>query len=126
MLIIDNKTYRVNVVYPTLINSFEIREGDNNGYSQNGREIRDIIGTAYSYEMEIQPNSLFPEDFDALFEVLSAPVESHSVTLPYGQSTLSFDFAISSGERTWYGQSGGIERWKNLKVSFRPISPQRS
>lgn len=126
MLTIDNTEYRVHVVYPSLVNSFEIREGDNAGAAQNGREIRDIIGTAYSYEMQIEPNPLFPADFDALFEALSAPVTSHKIKLPYGQGLTEFEMAVSEGERTWYGKSAGYERWRGMKIKFRPIKPQRT
>lgn len=125
MLKVDGIEYKVHVVYPTMVNGFEIREGGNAGTAQNGREIRDIIGTAYTYEMQIEPNPLFPTDFDALFHALSAPVPSHSVALPYGQDTLEFEAAVSEGERTWYGKSNGVQRWRGLKVKFRPITPQR-
>lgn len=126
MLNIDGKDYKVFVKFPTIVNSFEIREGDNSAFAQNGREIRDIIGTAYNYEMEIEPNEVFPEDYDELFDALSAPVASHRVSLPFGQSTLEFDAAISEGERTYHGKSGGFHRWKGLKVKFRPINLQRT
>lgn len=126
MLRIDNVEYKVHIIYPTLVNSFEIREGDNSGTAQNGREIRDIIGTAYSYEMDVEPNPLFPADFDALYHTLSSPVASHSVSLPYGQETLDFDAAITEGERTYRGESGGFKRWSGLRIKFRPITPQRT
>lgn len=125
-LTVDGLTYRVRVLFPTLKNSFEIREGDNAGFAQNGREIRDIIGTAYSYLMEVEPNPLFPEDYDALFDVLSAPVPSHRVAFPYGQTVLEFDAAISYGERTWHGFTAGYNRWKGMEITFRPIGPQRT
>lgn len=125
-LTVDGRTYKVRVVFPTMDNEFEIVEGNNAGRAQNGREIRDIIGTAYSYTMEVEPNPLFPEDYDALFDVLSAPVESHRVSLPYGQGELEFDAAISGGKRTWHGCTAGFQRWKGMEVAFRPISPQRT
>lgn len=125
-LTVDGVTYKVRVRFGTLDNEFEIREGDNAGYAQNGREIRDIIGTAYSYSMEVEPNPLFPQDYDALFHVLSAPVPSHRVALPYGQDTMEFDAAISDGRRTWYGRTAGFERWKGMEIHFRPIAPQRT
>ena len=125
-LSVDGVVYKVHVIFPSMVNSFEIREGSNAGYAQNGREIRDIIGTAYSYKMEVEPNPIFPEDYDALFDVLSSPVPSHRVSLPYGQSNIEFDAAISSGQRTWHGRTAGFQRWKGMEISFRPIVPQRA
>ena len=125
MLKIDGKEYKVFAVFPTIKNSFSIKEGGNAGTAQNGREIRDILGTAYSYSMDISPNPNFPEDFDELFHVLSAPVNSHVVEMPYGQGTITFAAAISEGERTYRGKSGGFERWAEMSVTFRPLTPQR-
>lgn len=123
---IDGREYRVHVIFPSLVNSFELREGSNTGVSQSGRQIRDIIGTAYSYELQAEPDARFPEDFDALFDVLSAPVESHRVVLPYGQSTIEFDAAIVSGKRTWYGKAANLQRWKDMSIQFEPIAIQRT
>ena len=126
MLKIDGKEYKVFAVFPTIKNSFSIKEGGNAGTAQNGREIRDILGTAYSYSMDVSPNPNFPEDFDALFELLSEPVNSHTIEMPYGQGTITFEAAISEGERTYRGMSGGYERWAEMSVTFRPITPQKS
>ena len=125
MLKIDGKEYKVFAVFPTIKNSFSIKEGGNAGTAQNGREIRDILGTAYSYSMDISPNPNFPEDFDELFHVLSAPVNSHTIEMPYGQGTITFEAAISEGERTYRGKSGGFERWAGMSLTFRPLTPQR-
>lgn len=125
-LSVDGTRYRVHVIYPSLVNSFEIVEGPYSGTAQSGRQIRDIIGTAYPYELRCEPDARYPEDFDALFEVLSAPVESHRVVLPYGQGTIEFDAAISSGSRTWHGKVAGYERWKDMSVEFIPLAPQRT
>ena len=123
---LDGKDYRVHVIFPSIVNSFEIREGPNSGAAQSGREIRDIIGTAYLYELQAEPDFEHPEDFDALFDALSAPVASHRVVLPFGQESIEFDAAVSSGKRTYHGYSAGYHRWKGLSISFRPIAPQRT
>lgn len=125
MLSIDGKEYRVNVIRPSLVNSFEILEGKNSGTALDFRKIRDIGGTNYIYEMRIEPNHQYPEDFDDLFHILSAPTESHRVSLPYGQDTIEFDAAISSGRRILYGKQGGKQRWRNMEIEFIPLEPQR-
>lgn len=125
MLKIDGKNYRVHVLCPSLELSFSIAEGPNKATAQSGKEIRDVIATGYSYTMEVEPDISYPQDFDALFDAVSAPVDSHAVELPYGQSTLAFDAAISSGSIVWHGKQAGKQRWKGLSLSFRPIKPQR-
>lgn len=122
---VDGRDYRVFVVFKTLTRRGVMVEGQNSGTAQNGKEIRDVIGTAYHYSMEIQPHPDSQADYDSLFDLLTAPVDSHRVRLPYGQGELSFDAAVSEVEDVYCGESAEEKNWRGMKVSFRPIKPQR-
>lgn len=122
----DGKLYRVRVVYNTINRKFALESGVNEGYMLSRRHERDLIGTSYSYEqLGVEPDPFHPEDYDAFYEAISAPVPSHTVTMPYGQGTITFDAEIQDGEDTWRGRLAGVNRWSGLKVSFIPIAPQR-
>ena len=125
MIIVDGIEYKVNVIKPSRELSFEITEGKNTGMSLAFREIRDIGGTKYNYTMRVEPLRDFPEDFDALFWALSAPVDSHRVVMPFAQTTLEFDAAIRSGRITDGDVSGGFRRWYGMEITFEAIEPQR-
>ena len=103
MLTIDGVEYRVWVNYPSRVLSFKIVEGNNSGQSLSFREIRDIGGTKYNYTLQVQPDPEHPEDFDALFMALSAPVAYHMVSMPFGQGTIEFEAVVRSGSITDYG-----------------------
>lgn len=118
---IDGLDYRVHVIWPTLKARVDIEEGQNSGIAQSGRHVRSIRGTRLSHTMQVEPDPRYPEDFDALFWALSAPVASHVVTLPFGQSTVTYEAEVSAAEATWQGKSAGYERWKGLTVSFKGI-----
>lgn len=124
-ILMDGIRYRVRIVYNTLTRSFELRSGENDGYMLSGRHERDLTGTAYIYEMAVEPDPAHPEDYDAFYHAVTAPVDSHSVTMPYGQETLSFQAEVTGGEDTWRGMLAGKNRWTGLKVRFSPISLQR-
>lgn len=125
MVIVDGIEYKVNVIKPSRELSFEITEGKNTGMSLAFREIRDIGGTKYNYTMRVEPLRDFPEDFDALFWALSAPVDSHRVVMPFAQTTLEFDAAIRSGHIIDGDVSGGFRRWYGMEITFEAIEPQR-
>lgn len=125
MITLDGYEYRVNVIHPSRVLSFEIIEGRNSGQALSYRDIRDIGGTRYNYTMTVEPDPAYPEDFDAFFRDISAPVESHRVTMPMGQTSISFDAVVRSGNITDYGYLAGKRRWKTLEVSFEAIEPQR-
>lgn len=122
----DGITYRVRVVYDSMERSFALREGPNAGDMLSGRHERDLLGTEYGYAMLVEPDPAHPEDYDAFFEAISAPVDSHEVTLPYGQSTITYEAMIDSGRDTYGGILGGKKRWKGLRVNYKPVEPQKT
>ena len=125
VIVLDGQEYRVRVVYPSLTREFELLEGPNAGQMLSGRQERDLLGTGYSYEMTIQPDPTRPLEYDALYEALSQPVDSHQIILPYGQSVLSFSAKIQSGRDVMRGRLAGINRWGDLSVRYQYIEPQR-
>lgn len=122
---LDGTLYRVRLVYNTMNRRFSLEGGTNEGYMLDRSHERDLIGTRYSYQMGIEPDPRYPQDYDAFYEAISAPVDSHTISLPYGQGSIEFDAEIDDGEDTWGGRIAGVNRWSGLKIDFTPISLQR-
>lgn len=120
----DGTVYRVRLPYRGLTRQFNITEGRNKGTSLSYRTIRDIQGTGYSYTLAVEPDPLYPEDYDAFYEAISAPVDTHIITLPFGQSTITYEAQISSGNDTFLGKRAGTQRWNGLRINFVTIEPQ--
>lgn len=125
-IVMDGVTYRVRVVYDSMERAFSLLEGPNAGDMLSGRHERDLLGTRYGYAMQVEPDPAHPEDYDAFFQAISAPVDSHEITLPYGQTTITYEAMIESGRDTYAGILGGKKRWKGLQVNYKPIEPQRT
>lgn len=121
---VDNVQY--DVLVSGLSRSFQVLDGDNAGRTLSGRMVRDVIGTYYNYEMQIRPIVGKYSDYDDLYQVLSAPVDSHSVVLPYGQSTLSFDAYVTSGQDSLIRKKASETYWTGLSVQFIAMEPQRT
>lgn len=124
-LIMDGVTYRVRVVYNSLVRAFELVEGPNAGDMFSGRHERDLIGTKYTYSMQIEPNPRYPADYDAFFDALSDPVPSHTITVPNGQNSLTFAAMIEAGSDTYKGKVAGMRRYGGLSVTFKAIGIQK-
>lgn len=121
----DGIHYRVRVVFDSLERAFDLLSGPNAGNMLTGRRERDLLGTGYSYSMEVSPDPRFPSDYDAFYEAISAPVDSHTVTLPYGQGTITYEASVDSGKDKYHGKVGSTNRWRSLSVQFDYIEPQR-
>lgn len=124
-LTMDGTTYRVRVRYDTYIDSFQLIEGPNAGDMLSGRHERDLVGSSDTYEMAVEPDWSYPSDFDAFYDALRAPVDSHTITVLDGQNTVTYEAMIQSGQRTYKGLLGGVHRWAGMVVRFVPVTPQR-
>lgn len=123
---VDGVGYKVSVPSGGLKRSFDILDGPNAGRMLGGRMVRDVIGTFYNYQMEINRNGASLEEYDRLFQALSAPVDSHTLRFPYGQSTLTFQAYITKGNDSLIRRSKGKNYWGGLSVQFVAMAPQRT
>lgn len=110
----------------SLKRSFSVLDGENAGRTMDGAMQRDIIGTYYNYSLEIDPNESDPDEYDFLWETLSAPENDHDVSFPYGRrGMLSFRAYVSNGEDELWDIINDENRWKTLTLNFVAMDPQR-
>lgn len=120
---IDGASFDVGVEY--IKRQARIEDGPNAGSSKRGDWIRDVYGTYYDYILAFDTSAgLSLADYDTLYSILTAPVEFHTLVVPYGQSTLSFAAGITGAEDNVILMDDGTV-WGNLSITFRAKSPQR-
>lgn len=121
---VDGVEYRrIHVL--SLKRSFSVLDGENAGRMMEGSMQRDLIGTYYNYSLVIDPDDTDPEEYDALYEILSAPVKSHTVSFPYGRDVLTLEAYVANGEDELLDIFNGQNRWDNLTINFVSMEPQR-
>ena len=120
---IDGASFDVGVEY--IKRQARIEDGPNAGNSKRGDWIRAVYGTYYDYILAFDTSAgLSRADYDTLYSILTAPVEFHTLVVPYGQSTLSFAAGITGAEDNVILMDDGTV-WGNLSITFRAKSPQR-
>ena len=123
VVIIDGAPFDVGVAY--IKRQARIPDGPNAGESKRGDWIRDVYGTFYDYILAFDTSAgLSKEDYDTLYNVLTSPVEFHTLVVPYGQSTLTFYAGITGAEDNVILMDDGTV-WGNLSITFRAKAPQR-
>ena len=125
VLTLDGTAYP-NLHVTSLKRSFAVLDGDNAGRVMTGAMVRDIIGTFYNYAFTIDPKSASPLTYDAFYQVITSPVASHEVVVPYGQGTLTFDAYITTGDDELVLIGDDANRWKNLSFNVIAMAPQRT
>lgn len=118
------------VSFPTihvisLKRKFAIADGPLSGRNLHGEMIRDVIGTYYNYSLQLACDTMSREEYDNFYDLISDPVESRSIVVPYGQATLTFDAYITSGEDelTLMTENGNF--WKGITCDFVAMKPKK-
>ena len=123
-IVVDGVAYpHLHVV--SLKRTFEVLDGQNAGRNLAGLMIRDVIGTYYNYSIEIDADERYPEEYDNFYETVSSPSESHSIIVPYGQSTLEYTAYVTNGKDELQMMYETRNRWNTLSFNFIAMAPQR-
>lgn len=122
MITIDNNSYDVGIIKITRRATQDI---DKLGTTMDLRKHYDIKGTYYDYEVELATYKMQLAEYDSLYEILTTPQESHTVTLPYGQSTLTFEARVSVASDSLIKSFTAFKKWSSLKVTFEALTPQK-
>lgn len=85
----------------------------------------DVRGTYYDYDVTFHTRAMNTEDFDNLYELLTNPQESHEVTLPYNDSTITFLAHTTVAEDRLIFKYRPKTKWGELKVVFEALEPQK-
>jgi len=122
-LTLDGVFYKLHV--SSLKRHFQVLDGENAERADAGNIIRDVIGTYYNYSMTIENAVDTRSDYDAFYEEISAPVESHILTVPYAQGTMTFEAYVTAGEDNLELMDEDGTDWNGLTVQFIACEPKR-
>lgn len=122
---IDGTYYDIMIPENGIQRSFSIVDSDNSGRLADGSMVRDIIGTYYNYTVQFETKYMSVAEYDKLIEVLSSPVDYHTITVPYGQTTMTFQAYCTTGSDKLAHVVGGKNKWDSLSINFIAMSPQR-
>ena len=124
-LVIDGRSFQVEIPQNGMKRAGNILDGPNAGRTKSGYMHRDIIGTYYNYTVQVNTNASDFEQYDALYEILTAPVDCHTIVVPYGQTTLTFEAYITNVDDNLIVTQNGKNLWGGLSFTFTAMEPQR-
>lgn len=122
MITIDGQTFDVGIVN---IERKATIEKELIGTTIDGANHYNTTGTRYDYDVTFATKKMNIEEYNRLYEVLTAPVDTHSVTMPYGQTTITFNASIVGASDNIIANYNNFRRWSELKISFDSAELQR-
>ena len=125
VIILDGKEYNIGVM--SLERSFEVSDTDASGRTKDWKMHRDVVGTFYNYTISV---TVWRGDYDSykrFYDVISAPVASHTITVPYNDESLTFQAYCTKGKDKLIhkNRKTGVQLWNDLSVNFIAMEPQR-
>lgn len=127
VFLLDGRAYNVEVEADSLERSFVVTDTEQSGRTEDYSMHRDIIGTFYNYSMKVYPKTNDLASYDGFYNAISDPnFESHEMTFPYGQDTLTFRAYVSQGKDKLRIRNGrNIWGMDGLTLNFTAMEPQR-
>lgn len=126
MIRIDNIDYKVNWG-DDFKRKFEIINGDNSGRLQGNKDMYlEYVGTFFNFEGTVmQDRNCTAAEWDEFLAVLANPINDHTVTVPFDQKTMTWQFYISSGEQGLIRVTDDGNRWaRTVKVTLTSMYAQ--
>lgn len=106
--------------------SFEKLSTDKSGRVMSGKMYINLIGVFYNYKLTLRRGlNCSLEDYEKLFEHLSAPVPFNTITVPFGQTSITFEAYITKASQKLIRSARNEHYWGPLTVSFISRSPQK-
>lgn len=109
-----------------LSRSSTVLDGEEAGRVMSGHMERDIIGTYYNYSAQITALSRYLNEYDSFYESVTAPIDSHAMTFPYGTQTISLDAYVAAASDKLTRVSNGHYYWSGLSLDFVAMRPART
>lgn len=120
--LIDGVSYNVQVM--ELTRSFVVKDAIKASETQNGNIYRNPIGTYYNYSMTVREKDGDRAAFDAFWEAISQPKESHVCVFPYNQSTLTQRMYVTSGSQGIRKLYKDGAQWQDITIQFTAQAPK--
>lgn len=125
MIEIDGKQFNVIIPQDGIKRNFIIKDGGNGDFGVQGNMIRDVVGTYYNYTVTIYTNNLSRNEYDSLYNIISSPVDFHTVKVPFAQGWLTYQVYITEGTDTLLKQDKRGNHWHSIDITFNAAKPQR-
>lgn len=126
-VVINGKSY--DVIVESLNETFDITHSENAGrtIAPGAPMVLDPLGTFIGHQITFRRKPGHEKAYDELFEMLYQPrYEGLPVKIVHGQSTISYDAYVSTGERALkrIDTSSGKVYWGEFSVKITPTEAQ--
>lgn len=119
---IDNVEYNMPC---SISRKAEVKSSGNSGDLLDGTYFNDVLGTYMEYDITVAVPTGMEDKYSELYEMLTAPVSEHIVTMPYNQTTITFTARVQSVSDKLYREEGNTRIWRGTSFTVTASEPQK-
>lgn len=124
LVIINNVAYNVGVISITRESKVVDKYANR---TEDGAMHREPLGTYYNYKISFVNSLGDPTDYDRLYEALTTPAESLTLSVPYGKTGKhTYKAYVTNAEDKVYTIHNGNTYWEGLAANFIAMKPART
>lgn len=114
MIIIDGHKWRVPC---DITRTAEVTPSEISGIMLDKTYFNDVIGTFLTYDVSLAVPPSMEHSYDALYEVLTDPVDGHRFVMPYGQGAIEITARVESVKDTLVYTASKRQYWKGIRFT---------
>ena len=123
--VIDSQTFP-NVRIMSITRNFSVLDGKEAERTMAGDMVRDIIGTYYNYTAKFRCKLEHETEYNNLYWLLSAPVDYHTISLPFANKTITQKMYVTGGSDNLKRFKTDGENWfYEMQINFVAMSAFR-
>lgn len=103
----------------------EVRPSEISGMMLDKSYFNDVIGTYLQYDVTLAVPPSMTDEYDAIYEALTDPVDGHQFILPYGQSTVQLTARVEDVKDVYVRTLSGKGLWRGIQFSVTANHPTK-
>jgi hypothetical protein len=104
----------------------EITPSEISGMLLNKEYFNDVLGTWLQYDVTLAIPHTMRDDYDALYESLTAPVDAHAFVMPYNNSTVEITARVESVKDVYVLVKKNEPYWRGVQFTVIANHPTKT
>lgn len=109
----------------TIEREAEVKASDISGLMLDGLYFNDVLGTYMSYTVKLAVPNAKMDEYIAIYEALTAPVDRHAFVLPYNNTTIELTARVENVSDVYVRLPNGGTAWRGISFTIIANHPSK-
>lgn len=110
----------------TVERTSEMTSSEISGLLLDKSYFNDVIGTYLKYSLRLAVPFGYEEEYAAIYDLITEPVDGHQFVLPYSGGTLQVTGRVQNIQDIWVRMPGGKSHWRGITFEIISNAPAKT